>query len=172
MLRHQPRQMCRGAERTAIDLGHDYLVLTDHSPRLTVAHGLNRERLEAQLDDIEIAAMPPDAPAIVITQHMPAGFTASFASRLDQQCAVTVREARDGDEARIARLGDELSARAHRLTTALGVLPGNHLVMAEHAPFMQEGDGTGFGGGIDGEEDVQATGPGEVISGPEYAKSA
>jgi putative hydrolase len=40
--------------RTAIGLGHDYLVLTDHSPRLTVAHGLNRERLEAQLDDIEI----------------------------------------------------------------------------------------------------------------------
>ena len=27
------------------ELGHEYLVLTDHSPRLTVAHGLNRERL-------------------------------------------------------------------------------------------------------------------------------
>jgi putative hydrolase len=40
--------------RTAIELGHDYLVLTDHSPRLTVAHGLNRERLEAQIEDIEI----------------------------------------------------------------------------------------------------------------------
>ena len=40
--------------RTAIDLGHDYLVLTDHSPRLTVAHGLNRERLEAQMADIEV----------------------------------------------------------------------------------------------------------------------
>jgi len=31
-------------------LGHDYLVLTDHSARLTVAHGLNAERLRAQLD--------------------------------------------------------------------------------------------------------------------------
>lgn len=31
-------------------LGHEYLVLTDHSPRLTVAHGLNRERLLEQLD--------------------------------------------------------------------------------------------------------------------------
>jgi len=40
--------------RTAIGLGHEYLVLTDHSPRLTVAHGLNRERLEAQLADIEL----------------------------------------------------------------------------------------------------------------------
>lgn len=34
----------------ARDLGHDYLVLTDHSPRLTVANGLSAERLERQLD--------------------------------------------------------------------------------------------------------------------------
>ena len=38
--------------RTAMELGHEYLVMTDHSPRLTVAHGLNRERLLAQLDEI------------------------------------------------------------------------------------------------------------------------
>jgi putative hydrolase len=38
--------------RTARDLGHDYLVLTDHSPRLTVANGLSAERLERQLDVI------------------------------------------------------------------------------------------------------------------------
>ncbi|MFC4004692.1 PHP domain-containing protein [Prauserella oleivorans] len=31
-------------------LGHDYLVLTDHSPRLTVANGLSAERLRRQLD--------------------------------------------------------------------------------------------------------------------------
>jgi len=31
-------------------VGHEYLVLTDHSPRLTVAHGLDRGRLEEQLD--------------------------------------------------------------------------------------------------------------------------
>jgi putative hydrolase len=34
----------------ARDLGHEYLVLTDHSPRLTVANGLSAERLERQLD--------------------------------------------------------------------------------------------------------------------------
>ncbi|MGH9029125.1 MAG: PHP domain-containing protein [Acidimicrobiales bacterium] len=34
----------------ARDLGHSYLALTDHSPRLTVAHGLDRERLLRQLD--------------------------------------------------------------------------------------------------------------------------
>ncbi len=39
--------------RAAIGLGHEYLVMTDHSPRLTIAHGLNRERLLAQLDEID-----------------------------------------------------------------------------------------------------------------------
>jgi putative hydrolase len=38
--------------RTAISLGHEYMVLTDHSPRLTVAHGLNKERLAQQVDDV------------------------------------------------------------------------------------------------------------------------
>ena len=38
---------------TAIELGHDYLVLTDHSPRLTVAHGLSAERLSRQLEVVE-----------------------------------------------------------------------------------------------------------------------
>ena len=38
---------------TAIELGHDYLVLTDHSPRLTVARGLSPERLVRQLDVVD-----------------------------------------------------------------------------------------------------------------------
>jgi putative hydrolase len=37
---------------TAVDMGHEYMVLTDHSARLTVAHGLDRRRLEAQLVDL------------------------------------------------------------------------------------------------------------------------
>lgn len=36
--------------RTAAALGHDWTVLTDHSPRLTVARGLSPERLREQLD--------------------------------------------------------------------------------------------------------------------------
>lgn len=36
--------------RTAARLGHDYMVLTDHSPRLTVANGLSPDRLRRQLD--------------------------------------------------------------------------------------------------------------------------
>ena len=39
----------RTMAEAAMALGHKYLVLTDHSPRLTVAHGLDAERLKAQL---------------------------------------------------------------------------------------------------------------------------
>lgn len=35
---------------TARELGHEYMVLTDHSPRLTVANGLSAERLRRQLE--------------------------------------------------------------------------------------------------------------------------
>ncbi len=41
--------------------------------------------------------LPPDSPAILITQHMPAGFTRSFAQRLNTLCAVTVCEATHGE---------------------------------------------------------------------------
>ncbi len=44
-----------------------------------------------------LEAMPHDAPGIVIVQHMPQGFTASFAKRLNDHCKINVREAKDGD---------------------------------------------------------------------------
>ncbi|HEY8086011.1 MAG TPA: chemotaxis response regulator protein-glutamate methylesterase [Methylophilaceae bacterium] len=42
--------------------------------------------------------LPPDSPGILITQHMPEGFTKSFAARLDSLCAVRVKEAEHGDK--------------------------------------------------------------------------
>ena len=49
---------------TAIELGHDYLVLTDHSPRLTVARGLSVERLQRQLQVVE-----------AVNEHLDGSFT-------------------------------------------------------------------------------------------------
>jgi two-component system chemotaxis response regulator CheB len=44
-----------------------------------------------------LRAMPMDSPGIVIVQHMPEKFTAAFARRLDNECAISVKEAEDDD---------------------------------------------------------------------------
>jgi putative hydrolase len=49
---------------TAMELGHDYLVLTDHSPRLRVANGLSAERLTRQLRVVE-----------AVNEHLDGSFT-------------------------------------------------------------------------------------------------
>jgi two-component system, chemotaxis family, protein-glutamate methylesterase/glutaminase len=41
--------------------------------------------------------LPADAPAVMITQHMPPGFTKSYAARLDSLCRIAVAEAVDGE---------------------------------------------------------------------------
>jgi two-component system chemotaxis response regulator CheB len=43
-----------------------------------------------------IAGLPADCPPVLIVQHMPAGFTAGFAARLNSVCSVKVVEAVDG----------------------------------------------------------------------------
>ncbi len=44
-----------------------------------------------------LCALPKQSPGVIITQHMPAGFTRSFAERLNGMCELEVREAVDGD---------------------------------------------------------------------------
>ena len=45
-----------------------------------------------------LAPLPADMPGIVIVQHMPKAFTASFAESLDRECQLNVSEACDGDK--------------------------------------------------------------------------
>jgi len=44
-----------------------------------------------------LEAMPPDAPGMVIVQHMPENFTRAFANRLDGLCRISVKEAESND---------------------------------------------------------------------------
>lgn len=46
---------------------------------------------------VVLEMMPADAPAIVMTQHLPASFSTAFAERLDRHSAMSVREASDGE---------------------------------------------------------------------------
>lgn len=44
-----------------------------------------------------LLGLPPDTPGVVIAQHIPPGFSAAFARRMDQQTGINVKEAADGD---------------------------------------------------------------------------
>ena len=59
--------------------------------RLLIAIGASTGGTEALRDLLE--ALPGDLPPIVITQHMPPGFTRSFAERLDKHARLRVKEA-------------------------------------------------------------------------------
>lgn len=77
-----------------------------------------------------LAQLPAGMPPILIAQHMPAGFTRSFAQRLDGLCAIDVAEGRDGEplqagHAYIAPGGMHMTvgSRAGRLETRLSEDP-------------------------------------------------
>jgi two-component system chemotaxis response regulator CheB len=60
-----------------------------------------------------LTSLPPDAPGIVIVQHMPEHFTRAFSQRLDSLCRIDVKEAKNGD--RVLR-GRALIAPGNRHT--------------------------------------------------------
>lgn len=64
-------------------------------PDQVIAIGASTGGTEA-IKDI-LVQIPPDCPPIVITQHMPEGFTRMFAARLNRECRITVREAQHDD---------------------------------------------------------------------------
>lgn len=64
-------------------------------PRRVIVIGSSTGGTEA-LREV-LSPLPTLMPGIVMAQHMPAGFTASFAKRLDSLCKIEVREAVDGD---------------------------------------------------------------------------
>ncbi|AKH89457.1 protein-glutamate methylesterase/protein-glutamine glutaminase [Edwardsiella tarda] len=81
--------------------------LSGQTPPPTLSHGplLSSEKLiaiGASTGGTEairhvLQPLPPTSPALLITQHMPPGFTRSFAERLNKLCQITVKEAEDGE---------------------------------------------------------------------------
>ncbi|MCF7988265.1 MAG: chemotaxis response regulator protein-glutamate methylesterase [Methylovulum sp.] len=75
-------------------LQHTVAALT-HTTEKIVAIGTSTGGTQAL--EVVLTALPRVSPGIVIVQHMPEKFTASFASRLNSLCAIEVREAKDRD---------------------------------------------------------------------------
>ena len=67
-----------------------------------VCIGLSTGGTEALREVLQ--ALPPTCPGIAVVQHMPEKFTAAFARRLDGLCAVSVKEAEDGDAIETGRV--------------------------------------------------------------------
>src|SRR6267378_6277093 len=61
-----------------------------------IALGASTGGTEALLQVFE--QLPQDCPGIVAVQHMPEGFTAAFAKRLNSICRIQIKEAADGDK--------------------------------------------------------------------------
>ena len=68
---------------------------------MVIAIGASTGGTEAIRD--VLMQLPANIPGIVITQHIPKQFSASFARRLDSSCPFEVKEAEDGDEVRPGR---------------------------------------------------------------------
>ena len=76
-------------------LGRSGGVDLDHT---IIGLGASTGGTEATLEVMK--RLPTDIPGMVIVQHMPPGFTAMYAQRLNRLCAMEVREAKNGDEIR------------------------------------------------------------------------
>jgi len=76
-----------------------------------------------------LMSLPASTPPIVIVQHMPPEFTRSFAERLDRNCQITVREARQGDQ---LKAGVALIAPGgyHMVVKRQGALLSAHLTQS------------------------------------------
>lgn len=86
-----------------------------------------------------LCALPPDCPPIVVVQHMPKGFTAAFARRLDSLARIRIREGQDGmtissGEAVIAPGDSHMVLQRKPLGYAVHVCGGPYV--ARHRPSV------------------------------------
>ena len=104
---------------TAMELGHDYLVLTDHSPRLRVANGLSAERLTKQLVVVD-----------AVNDHLGAGFSLLKGIEVD----ILDDGALDQTEEMLARLDLRVASVHSKLAMASDQMT-RRMVAAVRNPF-------------------------------------
>jgi len=94
----------KAASRARLD--HSLVTLPSHGasgPRLSMTETTHKIfAIGASTGGVQaltcvLSALPANAPGTLVVQHMPAHFTTSFAQRLNTECAMRVKEARDGD---------------------------------------------------------------------------
>jgi two-component system chemotaxis response regulator CheB len=83
--------------------------------------------------------LPADIPPMVIVQHMPTGFTKMYADRLNRECAMEVREAKNGDELRrglalVAPADYQCRVLRHGMKYIVTCLPGDKV--SGHRPSV------------------------------------
>lgn len=84
-----------------------------------------------------LGGLTPDAPGVVVVQHMPAGFTAAFAEHLNQTCQVEVKEAATGDvvlPGRVLIAPGDRHLEVHRETAGLTVAVTGGPLVSRHRP--------------------------------------
>jgi two-component system chemotaxis response regulator CheB len=96
-----------------------------YDPRQIIALGASTGGTQA-LESV-LKSLPATLPGIVVVQHIPAGFSANFAARLNAECAMEVREAQHGD---VVRPGLALVAPGNRHMEVQWAL--NHYRVALH----------------------------------------
>jgi two-component system, chemotaxis family, protein-glutamate methylesterase/glutaminase len=112
---HRREEMADGAVMTRIAP----LAAPRNPVRTVIALGASTGGTQAL--EAVLTGLPANMPGIVICQHMPEKFTASFARRLDRICELEVREAEDGD-ALVPGLALIAPGNLHMMLTAAGGL--------------------------------------------------
>lgn len=110
-----------------------------------VAIGASTGGTEATLAVLK--QFPADCPGIVITQHMPEGFTKMYAERLNRLCAMEVREAKNGDkiqnglaliapgnlQMKVVRLGSQFTVSCYAGEKVSGHMPSVDVLFSSMA---------------------------------------
>ena len=94
-VRRQPHQQAKLADTAAQACQAKLSSVGFRTTHKIIAVGASTGGTEALVRFL--VPMPADSPGILIVQHMPAGFTTSFAARLESLCRMRVREAKSGD---------------------------------------------------------------------------